>query len=670
MKIKTFLTVTLCAVAVLWSCKKGDEPVTPKVSAAFTSTVDALTGGVVTFTNTSENATSYAWDFGDGNTLKEKNPTHKYTKSGNYTVKLTATNAGGSDEETKTIIIKLKGTDTDTDTQLIANFTHKLGTEGTVTFTNTSENATGYTWDFGDGNTSNAKDTTYTFIENKDYAIKLTVTNSAGESTDTTKIITITNAPPIATFKFKLIEDAQGAGGTVNFENTSLNTTGYVWDFGDGNTSKEENPTHTYAQNRAYEVKLTATNEGRTDDTTQTVTIDNIITISIADLSKLSVLKNSPDGVVIWKIVATVSNSDKTPVYSLLSQNPVGVIDLEGDKIVISNLSAFDSQTHTEITGEIQGTIGSVTATATFTIKVIDDPDAGIYIPDANFKAVLLNTTGIDANGDKKISVAEAQSYKVEILASNQSITDATGIEYFTNIIELNLSGNALTKINVSRNAALTILRLNDNQLTDVDVHNNTALTELGLDNNQLTAIDVSRNTRLTHLSLYGNELTAMDVSNNTVLTFLRLDNNQLTAIDVSNNTKLTELFLSKNQLTTLDVSQNMVLNQLWLFQNALTTLDVSKNTVLDQLLLYQNALTTLDVSKNTVLTELSLENNQLTKVNLANGNNDKFTDLNLTNNPNLTCVQVDSPLPSPLPNGWKVDSGKEGVFQTTECSN
>ncbi len=700
MKIKTFPMAMLCAVAVLWGCK-GDEPIIPKkVVANFTFTQGSE--GAVSFTNTSENATSFAWNFGDGNTSKEKSPTHTYSKSGNYTVKLTATNAGGSDEETKTIIVKLEGTDT----QLIVNFTFTLDDEGVVKFTNTSENATGYTWDFGDGNKSNAKDTTYTFVENKDYAVKLTATNGAGESADTTKIITITNALPIASFEFTV--DAQSAGGTVNFVNTSKNATGYAWDFGDGNASTDKSPTHTYAKDSTYTVKLTATNEGGSDEameevtislkgtiipvmadftfsiasggvvtftnastnatgytwdfgdgntsadesptytytqngdfdvtltatngagasddttqtvtivlapvsdftfsiasggvvtftnastnatgytwdfgdgntstdespthtytqnsdfdvtltatngvgasdvSTQTVTITNAVTIDIADLSQLAILENRPKGTIIVEIAAVVTNSNKTPVYSILSQNPAGAIGLNGNKMLIADSSAFDFETHTEITGEIQGTVGGVTATAVFTISI----EEVVNIPDSKFKAVLVNNATLNTNGDQEISATEARDFRGSINAGGTgSIDDATGIEYFINITSLNFDGN------------------------------------------NLKDIDVSKNTALTTLVMTNNELTALDVSQNRALTVLRLSNNKLREVDVSQNTKLT---------------------QLW------------------------------------------LEYNDLTKVNIANGNNSRITDLDLRKNDNLTCIKVDSSSVQTVPNGWRKDN-------------
>ena len=56
----------------------------------------------VQFTDLSENATEWEWDFGDGNSSTEQNPVHTYTSAGNYTVNLTVSNAEGSDSEEKT----------------------------------------------------------------------------------------------------------------------------------------------------------------------------------------------------------------------------------------------------------------------------------------------------------------------------------------------------------------------------------------------------------------------------------------------------------------------------------------------------------------------------------------------------------------------------------------
>mgnify|MGYP001298772007 FL=1 len=71
------------------SCTKECEEPTVAVVASFTVPSEPTTEGVP-FTNTSTGADTYLWNFGDGTTSTEKNPTHAYEESGYYTIKLTA----------------------------------------------------------------------------------------------------------------------------------------------------------------------------------------------------------------------------------------------------------------------------------------------------------------------------------------------------------------------------------------------------------------------------------------------------------------------------------------------------------------------------------------------------------------------------------------------------
>jgi hypothetical protein len=112
--------------------------------------------------------------------------------------------------------------------------------------------------------------------------------------------------------------------------------------------------------------------------------------------------------------------------------------------------------------------------------------------------------------------------------------------------------------------------------------------------------------------------------------------------LDVSKNTALKLLDCRENQLTSLNVSTITTLTELYCQSNQLTSLDVSKNKALEFLNCSKNQLTTLDVSVNTALVGLYSSSNQLTDLNLKNGNNTNLAYLNLKNNPNLSCIQVD----------------------------
>lgn len=90
-KISSLFLMALLMTMV--SCKK-DEPVEDPI-ASFQFEVDATDYLMVTFTNYSQNAETYAWDFGDGNISTDENPVHTYDAVGTYTVALVATNSAG-----------------------------------------------------------------------------------------------------------------------------------------------------------------------------------------------------------------------------------------------------------------------------------------------------------------------------------------------------------------------------------------------------------------------------------------------------------------------------------------------------------------------------------------------------------------------------------------------
>ena len=243
------------------------------------------------------------------------------------------------------------------------------------------------------------------------------------------------------------------------------------------------------------------------------------------------------------------------------------------------------------------------------------------YVPDDNFEAYLeANNMGNGIANDDSVTTSNIVGI-TSLDVSSKAISDLTGIEDFT---------------------ALTSLICWNNQLTSLDVTQNTALTSLDCQSNQLTNLDVSQNTVLTSLDCQSNQLTNLDLSQNTALTYLNCQSNQLTSIDVTHNTALTSLSCQLNQLASLDVTNNTALTFLNCLSNQLTNLDISQNTALTYLYCWNNQLTSLDVSQNTALTELDCSPNQLTSLDVRNGNNQNFSYFNVTNNPNLTCINVD----------------------------
>ena len=179
--------------------------------------------------------------------------------------------------------------------------------------------------------------------------------------------------------------------------------------------------------------------------------------------------------------------------------------------------------------------------------------------PDATFRKYVKD---FDKDGNHVLSPQEIAEV-TEINVYNKSISDLTGIKYFTELETLMCYSNRLTSLDVSGCTELKGLICYNNQLAELDVSENAALVELNCLNNDLTSLDVSDCTALTYLDCSDNRLTSLDVSKNTALGWLNCSENQLRSLDVSKNTALGSLYCSGNRLTSLDVSQNTKLRVL-----------------------------------------------------------------------------------------------------------
>jgi PGF-pre-PGF domain-containing protein len=137
----------------------------------------------VQFKDLSENAQFWYWDFGDGTFdsvySTQQNPMHTYLKAGNYTVTLAASDYNSTDYKSATITVS----EQPVHILPIADF-NSDPTSGyaplTVQFTDLSQNATGWNWDFGDGVTSTEQSPTHIYYAEGTYNANLTVSNVHG----------------------------------------------------------------------------------------------------------------------------------------------------------------------------------------------------------------------------------------------------------------------------------------------------------------------------------------------------------------------------------------------------------------------------------------------------------------------------------------------------------
>ncbi|MBX9784788.1 MAG: PKD domain-containing protein [Chitinophagaceae bacterium] len=213
----------------------------------------------VQFTDQSTVATSWLWNFGDGNTSTLQNPVHSYTALGTYTVTLTAFNGSCSHVSTQVITL------VDAVPNFNASKTTACRKYETISFTNNSSNAASivsYAWTFGDGGTSTLPNPDYTYNNSGTYTVTLTVTDINGCSNTFTRNNYIRINGPVAGFTVLNLQNCINTN--INFTSTiipdGINPVALVsWNMGDGNSfSSLSNPfVYKYITGGSYAVTQT-----------------------------------------------------------------------------------------------------------------------------------------------------------------------------------------------------------------------------------------------------------------------------------------------------------------------------------------------------------------------------------------------------------------------------
>ncbi len=258
---------------------------TPPVAGFSASPLSGHIPLPVQFTDASTGVvTSYLWDFGDGNTSSDSNPLHTYQAPGSYNVSLMVANDGGSNTTTALHYITV------TNTPPVASFSANITTGIAplpVLFTDESsgEGITSWSWTFGDGGDSTLSSPVHVYSTPGTYSVALTVQNDGGDNTSTrTSYIRVFNEAPIA--DFVAVPTSGGEPLIVQFHDTSLgNPTTWQWQFGDGDISSLQSPSHTYFSPGNYTVSLTASTSGGTNTTTRVNYIQVQQRYPVADFS-------------------------------------------------------------------------------------------------------------------------------------------------------------------------------------------------------------------------------------------------------------------------------------------------------------------------------------------------------------------------------------------------
>jgi PKD repeat protein len=249
-----------------------------------------------------------------------------------------------------------------------------------VKFIDSSTNSpTSWAWSFGDGGTSTERSPVHTYTTAGTYTVTLTASNGAGVDTVTRSgYITVSTAAIIPVAMFQANATSGNIPLSVQFLDSSTNSpTSWAWSFGDGGTSTEQSPVHTYTTAGTFTVTLTATNTGGSNTVTKAgeIVVGSVSTRPVASFISTVESGNAPLAV---QFVDSSTNTPTSWVWSF------------GD----GNTSAAQNPSHTYV---IEGTY-TVTLTATNSGGSDTETKAG-YItvtftkPTANFTANVTSGT-------------------------------------------------------------------------------------------------------------------------------------------------------------------------------------------------------------------------------------------------------------------------------------
>ena len=208
---------------------------------------------MVQFTNSSQNAVSYYWDFGNGNSSTLPNPANVYSTPGNYTVTLTVSGNGGvTNISSMTLQVMPKP---------IADFTVQQQSAcqytGVFSFNNLSSQFDSCVWDFGDGTISNTVNPVHSYDIAGNFTVKLVVYSKLYGCSDTkvmSNLVTVFPAPSaIINFSDSVSCDPSHL---FEFNAQVSNAVSWKWDFGDGSHSFGLPATHSYQDTGYFDVNF------------------------------------------------------------------------------------------------------------------------------------------------------------------------------------------------------------------------------------------------------------------------------------------------------------------------------------------------------------------------------------------------------------------------------
>lgn len=263
---------SVCATTLTSSAVSVTTFVAPVASFTYTAL-----GQTLSFTDASSNAIGWDWDFGDGNTDTQQNPSNTYANGLSQTVTLIATN----------------GICNDTDVQIVCVPYTSVSPVGPINIcegnsvTLTANNGTSWLWNTADSTQSITVDTSGS------YTVGVSDANCGPYTSNA--IAVIVHPVPVAGFNSQVTAD------TVAVSDGSVNATSWTWTFGDGGSSNLQNPSHTYSANGTYLVTLVACNGSCCDTSTLSIVINYNGVNTVSFNANLILYPNPTNGLLTIK---------------------------------------------------------------------------------------------------------------------------------------------------------------------------------------------------------------------------------------------------------------------------------------------------------------------------------------------------------------------------------
>ncbi len=349
--------------------------VLPSPTSAYSYSVNS---NQVTFTNNSQNASTYLWSFGDGTTSTDTSTVHTYTSSGEYQVILQASNLCSTAADTQSVSIALEP---------VAEFSTTTTPQGCanlpLTFVDNSlGNPTSWNWSFPGGTPSSStlQSPSVMYNEYGNYSVTLVVTNALGSNTIVKNdFVSVDDLPELSTSYTQNML-------IVDFASSVVNGSAVSWNFGDGNSSTLPNPTHTYSSPGIYNVAATSSNACGTSSENITVSVNSLPVANFSSTASsicvpetVSFTDNSTGSIISHEWLfpggspASATGADATVSYNTTGEYPVTLI--------------------------VTNSVGTDTLVRTNYITASDVPELAAFftrnILTVNFLSTLNNGTGV-----------------------------------------------------------------------------------------------------------------------------------------------------------------------------------------------------------------------------------------------------------------------------------